>query len=162
MYLYYLVINLPPERCSYNHWSETFVAILQISSSLHETTEWTFIFFISLKFLSFLWTFFLVSGNETLSFQPLVFRPTTSHPTRGPLGRWCPTKPQIWAFNASLAVIALPWNSSEWEHSHSWLLVRSQRLHFCLSDRGVILVRRLQARPVSRWEIWEFEFTFLD
>lgn len=33
------------------------------------------------------------------------------------MGLWCPTKPQIWAFNASLAVITLPWNSSVHQHS---------------------------------------------
>lgn len=44
----------------------------------------------------------------------------TSNPAHGLLGLWCPTKPQIWAFNASLAVIALPWNSLVHQHSQSW------------------------------------------
>ncbi len=82
-------------------------------------------------------------------------------PPCGLLGLQCPAKPQIWAFNASLAVITLPWNSSVHQHSQSWLLVLSKRLQFCLSDCEVILVGRLKTRPLSQWEIWEFKLIFL-
>lgn len=75
-------------------------------------------------------------------FKPALVRNATPFCPQ-PSGTFgAPPEPQIWAFNTILAVIALPWNSMVDQHSQSdnWSFL-SQPIHFCLSDRGDILVR---------------------